>query len=203
MNKYILLALAGIIIFAGILLMRQMSLTNKYKAAYLKELQNVEAYRASNSSLQNEVLEYKMTVGDLRTSKDSIDNKLAQVIDELKLKDKKIEYLQYQTKTIYKTDTLQLSDTLFIPTAHVDTTLGDKWYTLGLKLDYPSTIVVTPKFNTEQYVVISNKKEFNKTPSKVFFIRWFQKKHQVVVVNIEEKSPYVTNKESKFIKVLK
>lgn len=203
MNKYILLALAGIIIFAGILLMHQMSLTNKYKAAYLKELQNVEAYRASNSSLQNEVLEYKMTVGDLRTSKDSIDNKLAQVIDELKLKDKKIEYLQYQTKTIYKTDTLQLSDTLFIPTAHVDTTLGDKWYTLGLKLDYPSTIVATPKFNTEQYVVISNKKEFNKTPSKVFFIRWFQKKHQVVVVNIEEKSPYVTNKESKFIKVLK
>ena len=203
MNKYILLALAGIIIFAGILLMHQMSLTNKYKAAYLKELQNVEAYRASNSSLQNEVLEYKMTVGDLRTSKDSIDNKLAQIIDELKLKDKKIEYLQYQTKTIYKTDTLQLSDTLFIPTAHVDTTLGDKWYTLGLKLDYPSTIVVTPKFNTEQYVVISNKKEFNKTPSKVFFIRWFQKKHQVVVVNIEEKCPYVTNKESKFIKVLK
>lgn len=203
MNKYILLALAGITIFAGILLMHQMSLTNKYKAAYLKELQNVEAYRASNSSLQNEVLEYKMTVGDLRTSKDSIDNKLAQIIDELKLKDKKIEYLQYQTKTIYKTDTLQLSDTLFIPTAHVDTTLGDKWYTLGLKLDYPSTIVATPKFNTEQYVVISNKKEFNKTPSKVFFIRWFQKKHQVVVVNIEEKSPYVTNKESKFIKVLK
>ena len=144
-----------------------------------------------------------MTIGDLRTSKDSIDNKLTRIIDELRIKDKKIEYLQYQTKTVYKTDTLQLKDTLFVPTAHIDTTLKDKWYTLNLKLDYPSTVVVTPTFNSEQYVVISNKKEYNKTPSKIFFIRWFQKKHNVVTVNIEEKSPYIINKESKFIKVLK
>lgn len=203
MNKYFLLTLAGIVILAGCLFMHQRSLINKYKSAYLKELQNVEAYQASNSGLQNEILEYKMTIGDLRTSKDSIDNKLAQAIDKLKIKDKKIEYLQYQTKTVYKTDTLQLKDTLFVPTAHIDTTLEDKWYTLNLKLDYPSTVVVSPTFNSEQYVVISNKKEYNKTPSKIFFIRWFQKKHNVVTVNIEEKSPYISNKESKFVKVLK
>lgn len=203
MNKYVLLILAGITILAGWLFIHQRALTNKYKNLYKKELQNVEAYQASNSALQNNVLEYKMTIGDLRTSKDSIDNKLAQIIDELKIKDKKIEYLQYQTKVIYKTDTLQLSDTLFVPTAHVDTTLGDKWYTLNLKLDYPATVVATPTFTSEQFVIINNHKEFNKKPSKLFFVRWFQKKHNVVTVDIEEKSPYVTNKQSKFIKVLK
>ena len=203
MNKYILIILAGIIIFAGGLFMHQRTLINKYKSLYAKERQNVEAYQASNSSLENKVLEYKMTMGDLRSSRDSIDAKLAQVVDELKKKDKKIEYLQYQTKTIYKTDTLTLNDTLFVPTAHVDTTLGDKQYTLSLKLDYPSTIITTPTFRSEQFIVISNEKEYNKTPSKVFFIKWFQKKHNVVTVDIEEKSPYVTNKQSKFIKVLK
>ena len=203
MNKYVLLILAGITILAGWLFIHQRALTNKYKNLYRKELQNVEAYQASNSALQNNVLEYKMTIGDLRNSKDSIDNKLAQIIDELKIKDKKIEYLQYQTKVIYKTDTLQLSDTLFVPTAHVDTTLGDKWYTLNLKLDYPATVVATPTFTSEQFAIINSHKEFNKKPSKVFFVRWFQRKHNVVTVDIEEKSPYVTNKQSKFIKVLK
>ena len=106
-------------------------------------------------------------------------------------------------KVAYKTDTIQMPDTIFVPEAHVDTLIGDKWYNLRLRLDYPSTIVASPTFNSEQYVVINSKKEYNKKPSKIFFIRWFQKKHTVVEVNVEEKSPYITNKENKFIKILK
>ena len=175
----------------------------KYRELYDKELQNVEAYRLYRSSLEDNIRQYKMTVEDLRASRDSIDKKLASTIYELKLKDKTIEYLQYQTKVIHKIDTLHVSDTIFVPNIHIDTLIGDKWYSLKLSLDYPSTIIASPTFQSEQYVIVNSKKEYNKTPSKIFFIRWFQRKHLVTEVNIEEKSPYITNKENKFIKIVK
>lgn len=203
MKKYLYAILLGIILLFAGAYSYQRSELKKYKGLYDKELQNVEAYRLSNSGLEDNIRQYQMTMDDLRASKDSIDRKLTEVIDELKIKDKKIEYLQYQTKTIHKTDTIQVPDTIFVPEAHVDTLLGDKWYNLRLQLDYPSTIVASPTFNSEQYVVINTKKEYNKKPSKLFFVRWFQKKHMVVEVNVEEKSPYITNKENKFIKIVK
>ena len=200
-NVYTISAI--IILFTIGTFLYQKSEIQKYRELYDKELQNVEAYRQSNAGLEGEIREYKMTMDDLRVSKDSIDIRLAEIVDELKIKDKKIEYLQYQVKVAHKTDTIQMPDTIFVPEAHVDTLIGDKWYNLRLRLDYPSTIVASPTFNSEQYVVINSKKEYNKKPSKIFFIRWFQRKHTTVEVNVEEKSPYITNKKNKFIKILK
>ena len=203
MKKYIYIAIASFILLMLGFIKYQSFEIEKYRTLYDKELQNVEAYKASNSGLEDNIREYQMTMDDLRASRDSIDIRLAEVVDELKIKDKKIEYLQYQVKVAHKTDTIQIPDTIFVPEAHVDTLIGDKWYNLRLRLDYPSTIVASPTFNSEQYVVINSKKEYNKKPSKIFFIRWFQKKHWAVEVNVEEKSPYITNKKNKFIKILK
>lgn len=203
MKKYLYIALAGIIIFTSSLIMHQRAELAKYKRLYSKELQNVEAYRASNSGLEEDVREFRMSINDLRASRDSIDRKLAETVDELKVKDKNIEYLQYQVKTAQKVDTIALMDTIFVPETHLDTLLKDQWYSLRLQLDYPATIIASPSFTSEQFVVINTKKEYNNPPSKIFFIRWFQKKHWVTEVNIEEKSPYITNKKSKFIKILK
>lgn len=203
MKKYLYIALAGIIIFTSSLVMHQRAELIKYKGLYSKELQNVEAYRASNSGLEEDIREFRMSVDDLRASRDSLDRELAETIDKLKVKDKNIEYLQYQAKIAQKVDTIALVDTIFVPETHLDTLLRDQWYSLRLQLDYPATIVASPSFTSEQFVVINTKKEYNNPPSKIFFIRWFQKKHQVVEVNIEEKSPYITNKKSKFIKILK
>lgn len=203
MGKYLYTVLVGVIILIGATFIYQRKEINKYKNLYNKELQNVEAYKASNSGLEDNIIQYQMTIDDLRASKDSIDKKLTEVIDELKVKDKKVQYLQYQTKTIQKVDTIQTLDTIFVSQAHVDTTIGDKWYRLNLKLNYPSTIIASPTFNSEQYVVINTKREYNKTPSKLFFVRWFQKKHTVTEVNVEEKNPYITNKKNKFIKITK
>lgn len=200
-NVYTISAI--IILFAIGTFFYQKSEIQKYRELYDKELQNVEAYRQSNAGLEGEIREYKMTMDDLRSSKDSIDRKLVGVIDELKKKDKTIEYLQYQVKVAHRTDTITVPDTIFVENTDVDTIIGDKWYKLNLRLYYPSTIIASPTFTSEQYVIINNKKEYNKTPSKLFFIRWFQKKHTVVEVNVEEKNPYITNKQSKFIKILK
>ena len=203
MGKYLKTALVALIMVIGVMFFVQKSTIAKYKKLYKKELQNVEAYRASNSDLQDKLLEYHMTIDDLRSSKDSVDRKIAEVIDQLKIKDKKIEYLQYHTSVITKTDTIHTSDTVFAPNVHIDTIVGDAWYNMRLKLDYPSSIITAPEFNSEKYVIINKRREYNKKPSKLFFIRWFQKKHDVVEVDIEEKSPYITDKYNKFIKIIK
>ena len=201
--KHLYIILIGIIIFISSLFVLQYLEVKKYKELYNKELQNVEAYRINNSSLQNKVRQYSMTIDDLRSSQDSIDKKIIEVVDELKIKDKKIEYLQYQASCISKTDTVRLADTIFISNTDIDTTILDNWFKLNLKLSYPSTIVVSPTFNSEQYVVINSKKEYNKKPSKFFFIRWFQKKHWVTEVDVIEKNPYIDVKQQKYIKVIK
>lgn len=201
--KYVYTILIGYIIVLTCMFRQQMIDTAKYKNLYNKELQNVTAYQLSNSDLEKEIRQYQMSINDLMSSKDSIDKKLMQVAEELKIKTKSIESLQYREKVIYKSDTIHTTDTIFKPEVHIDTLLSDSWYKMNIKLDYPSSIIVSPQFNSEEYVIVNTKKEYYKTPSKLFFIRWFQRKYTVVEVNVEEKSPYIINKQSKFIKVLK
>ena len=94
-------------------------------------------------------------------------------------------------------------DTLFRnPELKIDTTLRDKWYSLNLKLEYPSTVIASPKFISERYVVQSLKKETIKPPKKCWLWRLFQKRHKVIETEVIEKSPYIINKQEKYIKII-
>lgn len=203
MKKYIIIALG--VVLSALLLGSYKLYTdlNKYKELYNRERQNVEAYAEHSALVDKELKEFQFTMDELRTSKDSIVNKLLEEVDKLKIKDKNVQYLQYNTSVINKVDTICLRDTIFRDPVNLDTIVGDEWYTMNLGLRYPSTIITEPTFKSEKYVVISTKKEYNKKPSKIFFIRWFQKKHTVVTVDMEEKNPYIDNKENRFIKVVK
>ncbi len=203
MKKYIYVAL--IIAFSALLIngYRIYNDAQKYKALYNKERQNVEAYENLNSSLNEEIKEFQLTINDLKSSKDSINQKLVNQIKKNKIKDKTIQSLQYTKSLINKTDTIVLSDTIFKEPVAIDTVIGDEWYNIKLGLKYPSTIVTEPTFKSEKYIVIYTKKEYDKKPSKIFFIRWFQKKHTTVVVDMEERNPYIENKENRFIKIVK
>lgn len=203
MKRYLYILIFGVVTFIVGQFIYQNEKIAKYSELYNKELQNVEAYRESNSGLEKEIRQYQMTMDDLRSSNDSLDRKLVEVVDGLKVKDKQIEYLQYQATIAHKTDTINLSDTVFVQDISVDTILQDKWYRLQLGLRYPSNIIVSPTFNSEKTILVSTKKVYNKTPSKIFFIRWFQKRHSVTEVIVVEKSPYMSNKEQKYIHINK
>lgn len=203
MRKYMYLAL---ILVLSALLVRGYKIYNdaqRYKGLYNKEKQNVEAYENLNSSLNKDIKEFQLTIDELRNSKDSINRELASQIEARKIKDKTVQSIQYTTSIASKTDTIVLTDTIFKRPVDVDTIVGDEWYNLKLGLKYPSTIITQPTFKSEKYVVIHTKKEYNKKPSKIFFIRWFQKKHTSVVVDVEEKNPYIENGESRFVKIIK
>jgi hypothetical protein len=173
----------------------------EYKDLYNKELQNVEAYRAANSGLEGEILEYKMSINELYASKDSLDKKLLSVMQELKISEKEIQSLQYQLNNISRTDTIKVSDTIFIPNVNIDTLIGDYWYNIRLQLQYPSTVITTPTFNSEQYIYIYNEKKYVGGKSKCFFINWFKKTYISTEVKVEEKNPNIKLLNQKFIKV--
>lgn len=203
MKKYLYIAAISALIALLVGCYKVYNDLEKYKELYAREQLNVEAYEQYSSTLRDELREFQFTMDELRASRDSINNKILAEIDRLKIKDKNVQYLQYNTSVINKVDTIMMSDTIFKEPVAIDTIIGDRWYTMKLGLKYPSTIVTEPTFTSEKYVVISTKKEYNKTPSKIFFIRWFQKKHTVVTVDMEEKNPYIKNKDSRFIKIVK
>ena len=206
MSKYKIYILLGTIaLFAALVvaLIVSNNRANSYKELYQKELQNVEAYRTDNSDLKETAIQYKMTIDDLTYSNDSLDKKIVRVMNELKIKNNKVKELQYQLTQANRTDTIKLVDTIFKENTNIDTTFGDEWYNMQLKLQYPSTVITSPTFNSEQFVYIYTTKVYNSTPSKCFFIRWFQKKHTVTEVKIEEKNPYINTVKQKFIEINK
>lgn len=201
MKKYIDIITTSLLIIMIGLFSYQHTITNRYKKLYERELQNVEAYQISNSGLEGEIRQYKMTISDLMTSRDSLDRKLVATMQQLKIKEKNLQELQYQTTISTKIDTINCIDTIFVQDVHIDTTIGDKWYSLRLQMEHPSTIITTPTFNSEQYVYIYNTTEYKGGKSKIFFINWFKKKYTVTNIKMEERSPYINITNQKFIKV--
>ena len=164
---------------------------------------NEKALFADNDSLSNRGRVLQLTVEQLNYINDSIIIKMNEVRKELKIKNKSIKELEYQLSEAKKTDTLIFRDTLFRnPEVKIDTTLRDKWYSLNLKLEYPSTVIASPKFISERYVVQSLRKETIKPPKKCWLGRLFQKKHKIIETVVIEKSPYIINKQEKYIKII-
>lgn len=153
-------------------------------------------------SLNNYNKELQLNIEQLEYSNNTTLDKLNKVRKELNVKDKELQKLQYQLSISNKTDTVIYRDTIFKEGIKLDTLIKDDWYSLNLDLEYPSTIIVNPEFKSEKYVVTSLKKEIKGTPKKCWLGRIFQKKHNVVRVEVVEKSPYIETKEQVFINII-
>lgn len=182
------------------LIQRNTSLRDELETA----TNNVKAYVAQNSSLKEDNRVFKLTIEQLNYYKDSIINKMIDVQKQLEIKDKQLVSMQYLVNQSQRVDTIIFKDTLFLnPELKVDTTIGDKWYRCIVGLEYPSKITINPTFKSELYIFTSDRKETIKPPKKFFLSRLFQRKHTVRIVQILEKSPYVENKEQKFIEIVR
>lgn len=164
---------------------------------------NQKAYLQENSSLQESNRVFKYTIEQLDYYNDSILEVLNNTRKELKIKDKNLLALQYLKSEASKTDTVVYNDTIFRDNiTSRDTIIGDNWYSMRIVLEHPNTILTTPTFISEKHIVTSKKKETVNPSKKFFLFRWFQKKHWVIEVNVEEKNPYIKNKQNKFIEII-
>lgn len=165
---------------------------------------NVKAYSDQCSTLQNSNRAFKLTIDQLESSSDSIFQELNAARKELKIKNSRLQSMQYISSTFARADTIVLKDTVFKDSSvMVDTLLSDEWYSVGIKLKYPSLIAVKPEFKSKKNIVVSVKRETVNSPKKFFLWRWFQKKHNVVKIDVVEKNPYVKDENNRYVEIVK
>lgn len=204
MKKYIRIAIVIVLSLLAISTYTLYTNNQSLKEEISVSMSNQKAFIAENSSLKEKNRVFKFTVEQLNYYNDSILQKMNDVRKELKIKDDNLKQMQYLLSEATKKDTIVFRDTLFRePTLDIDTLVGDKWYQMKLGLKYPSTITTDPKFVSEKYIIVDYKKETINPPKKCWLLRLFQKKHTILEVNVIEKNPYIENKNSKFIEVIK
>lgn len=176
----------------------------RYKEQYGIEVNNRKAFELEKNIADSTLRMYKISMKDLEYSNDSIMKALYKTKQDLKIKDKKITQLQYSLATINRKDTLIFRDTLFRDRSiKIDTTVGDSWFNTNIHLEYPSTIAVSPSAKSEKYVIMHTEKHIQGVPSKLFFVRWFQKKEISVDIHVKENNPYIHSDVDRFIEVIK
>jgi hypothetical protein len=202
-KKYIGIIALALILVLGVTTYVQYEKVNSLKTELSISKSNEKAFIAENNGLKEENIAFKFTIDQLNYFNDSLTTKMNEVRRELKIKDKDLKQMQYLLSQAQKTDTIRFRDTLFIDkTLQLDTLIGDEWYNIKLGLKYPNLIATTPTFKSELFIVASSKKETINPPKKCAIARWFQKKHRVVEVEIVEKSPYIENKQQRFIEII-
>lgn len=202
MKTYLISAIVTLILLViiGFQYYQIKSVNDKWKVAEA----NVKAYSEELNTAGKKNTALQLSVSQLEYFNDSVLKALNETREELKIKDKNLKALQQVKSSFSRIDTIEINDTIFInPSFYVDTVLQDKWYKLGLQLKYPSTVTVSPEFKSEKHIVVSTKKETINPPKKFFLLRWFQKKHKVLNIDVIEKNPYVNGESSKYVEILK
>jgi len=147
-------------------------------------------------------------VDQLRYFKDSVLGRMDSVRKALNIKDRNMKSLLYISSTASRTDTILVRDTIFQKPARgdgtvLDTLVGDAWYRLDMKLRYPDYIAVRPWFKSQRYVTVSTRKETVNPPKKLWLLRLFQRKHEVVTVNVVEENPYIQDSVGRYVEILR
>lgn len=204
MHKIIKWLIVGIVVISISTIPILINYNKKLKEDLSIATANIKAYVSENSSLKKDSKAFQLTIEQLNYYNDSIIQKLNEVRKELKIKDKDLKSIQYINSEVVKIDTIEFRDTIFKKSSlSIDTIFGDEWYKINLKLKYPNTIITTPKFISEKYIIVDYKKETINPPNKCWLLRLFQKKHKVVRVEVVEKNPYINNKQQKYIEIIK
>lgn len=176
---------------------------NTLKNDYLVSVENNKAYINQINQNNKEINAFKFTIEQLKYFNDSVTIKLLEKQKELEIKDENLEQMQYIMSEFNTTDTIILSDTIFVePDFYFDTVFGDKWMNTYLEMKYPNFIKVQPTVKSEKNVIVYSNKETIDPPKKFFLCRWFQKKHTVLKIVVEENNPYIINQRNIFYDVI-
>ena len=161
--------------------------------------QSENNYKASNEKN----LSYQLTLEQMKLSSDSLDIKLNEFKKKNGLKDSKINSLMIIIDSLKKQDTIRFTDTIFVKYLKIDTIIGDKWIKKKLKLRYPNIITIDEEIYNEKNISWVNRRETIDPPKNFFLCRWFQPRHTIVEITIQDLNPYFKTKEFKYNTIIK
>lgn len=193
--KRIYLILAGIftILIVLLLLLRNVINTKNQEIARLVSNENALYSQIDNNKTETMILHYSLN--ELKAYETVLYDSIKVLAKQLNIKPKEIIRIEHITSTATTHDTITVKDI-----TKIDTCYGiAPWYEHCLKTDSTS-FYSNYTINSDLYILYSNSKQ-TINPRKPWPLYWFQKKHIVTTINIEEKNPYITTTSSKVIEL--
>lgn len=178
---------------------RNDNLTRDYETA----VSNNMAFVAQMDSICSESRVFKVTIDQLEYFNDSVVDKLREAQEQLSIKDEQIRQLNYIATELGRTDTVVFTDTIFRDAEFsIDTCIGDEWVSTHMVLKYPNVVSLTPTAVSRKHVLLYSEKVITNKPSKLFFVRWFQRKHTVLKAVVKEENPHIKSESNMFIEIV-
>ena len=144
-----------------------------------------KSYSRAITDRDDERTMFRMRIEDLETTGDSLIQTLDSMRREIGIRDKRLKSMHHRVTFVEKTDTIYLSDSIFI--SGLDTTITDGWVSAHLKIEVPNKITHSETVNP---------------PRKFFLFRLFQRKHLVVTVVAKEGNPWCQTAESRHVEIV-
>lgn len=200
--KVVIICLFFIVLMLGVINAQHQTI-KKYKSNISVLISNNKALISQIDSVADRAIEFKSTIESLDYYNDSISHRLKDAYEKLNIKDRTIKRLEYIASMALIRDSIIVKDTIFVKDYHLDTSMTTKWYDIGLRLDYPNKVEVNPNVISEKYIISHTSRETVNKPKKFFLWRLFQRKHNIIRVEVVEENPYITNTQTKFIEIVK
>lgn len=160
---------------------------------------NFKALTLERDSIKKEAIAYKFSVEQLEYLNDSIIDNLNDMRVKLNIKENQLLQMQNIKTEVTIRDSVFFKDTVFKTSfVKIDTVISDDWYSLTISLD-KNKLNIETKYKSDLCVFAKNSREILGTPKKCAVGRWFQKKHNVIRVEVIDRNPYSVIKEQKFV----
>lgn len=199
-KKIAMWVILGLILALGITCFVQFKTNQNLKQEHAVATANIKSLLDDRD---NEIIELQLSMDVLRNTKDSTIQNLLTQKDKLNIKNKELQTMVSMASQFHVHDTIPVHDTIFKePDFAMDTCIKDEWRTTCVEMKYPNQVCVDATMRSQKEVFVTAKRETIDPPSKCFFIRWFQKKHTVTRIIINEENPYIENQENVYIRVL-
>ena len=134
-----------------------------------------KSYSRVITDSDNERTMFRMRIEDLETTGDSLIQTLDSMRREIGIRDKRLKSMHHRVTFVEKTDTIYLSDSIFI--SGLDTTITDGWVNTHLKIEVPNKISHSVSVRNQTDLFVTTKRETVNPPRKFFLFRLFQRKH--------------------------
>ena len=148
----------------------------------------------------NERTVFRMRISDLEVTGDSLICVLDSMRRQIGIRDKRLREMHHRVTYVERTDTIYLSDSIFI--SGLDTTITDGWVSTHLKIEVPNKITHSVSVRNQTDLFVTTKRETVNPPRKFFLFRLFQKKHLVVTVVAKEGNPWCQTAESRHVEIV-
>lgn len=160
---------------------------------------NFKALTLERDSIKKEAIAYKFSVEQLEYLNDSIIDNLNDMRVKLNIKENQLLQMQNIKTEVTIRDSVFFKDTVFKTSfVKIDTVISDNWHSLAISLN-KNKLNIETKYKSDLCVFAKNSREILGTPKKCAVGRWFQKKHNVIRVEVIDRNPYSIIKEQKFV----